>query len=96
MSTPLFADDPQLWEVQTKAPGPEGSLPLTDEMLRNWPSGHLFGLTQNAGMGWSPREMLGLQFLVVSTQGGLRQADGKPLAPRIGGGGKTASAADAA
>ena len=37
----------------TKADGPQGSLPLTDEMLRDWPSGDLFGLSQNAGMGWT-------------------------------------------
>src|SRR4051794_12796331 len=36
------------FEVQTRADGPVGSLPLTDEMLRHWPSGDLFGLTQNA------------------------------------------------
>ena len=73
-------DDPIILDVATKAPGPSGSLPLTDEMLRNWPSGHLFGLTQNAGMGWSPREMLGPQFLLLSTQGGLRAPDGSPIA----------------
>ena len=39
-------------EMATRGEGPTGSLPLTDEMLRTWPSGDLFGLTQNAGMGW--------------------------------------------
>ena len=80
MTDSLFDDDPILFEVPTKAAGPAGSLPLTDEMLREWPSGHLFGMTQNAGMGWSPREMLGPQFLVLSTQGGLRATDGSPIA----------------
>src|SRR6478609_5548780 len=60
--------------------GPAGSLPLTDEMLRNWSSGDLFGLTQNAGMGWKPSEMLGPQFLILSTQGGIRAEDGTPIA----------------
>ena len=73
------ADD-LLFDVPTKAAGPSGALPLTDEMLRTWPSGHLFGMTQNAGMGWSPREMLGPQFLIISTQGGLRGEDGRPVA----------------
>ena len=73
-------EDPSLFELITKAPGPAGNLPLSDEMLRNWPSGHLFGLTQNAGMGWSPQEMLGPQFLILSTQGGLRAVDGRPIA----------------
>ena len=49
-------------------------------MLREWPSGHLFGLTQNAGMGWSPAEMLGPQVLILSTQGGIRDPDGAPIA----------------
>ena len=34
--------------------GPEGRLPLTGAMLRHEPSGNIFGLTQNAGMGWRP------------------------------------------
>ncbi len=66
--------------IVTHADGPAGSLPLTDEMLRTWSSGDLFGLTQNAGMGWSPDEMLGPQYLILSTQGGVRSADGRPIA----------------
>ncbi len=38
--------------IQTTASGPSGSLPLSDTMLREWASGDLFGLSQNAGMGW--------------------------------------------
>ena len=34
--------------------GPPGQLPLTARMLRESPSGDLFGLTQNVGMGWNP------------------------------------------
>ena len=68
------------FQVQTKADGPAGSLPLTDDMLRNWSSGDLFGLTQNAGMGWVPAELLGPQYLILSTQGGLRNEDGSPTA----------------
>ena len=26
-------------------------------MLRHAPSGHLFGMTQNAGMGWKPKDI---------------------------------------
>ncbi|MCA9232064.1 MAG: YjhG/YagF family D-xylonate dehydratase [Planctomycetales bacterium] len=69
-----------IYDVTTKAEGPAGSLPLTDAMLRNSPSGDLFGMTQNAGMGWSPQEMLGPQFLILGTQGGLRAPDGTPIA----------------
>jgi putative YjhG/YagF family dehydratase len=49
-------------------------------MLREQPSGDIFGLTQNAGMGWDPRELLRPQFLLLSTQGGVRRADGRPVA----------------
>lgn len=66
--------------IQTSAAGPIGSLPLTDEMLRTWSSGDLFGLTQAAGMGWEPRDLLGDQFLILSTQGGVRAEDGRPVA----------------
>src|SRR5271154_1460304 len=76
----LDSGDPQLLAVQTKAAGPAGSLPLSAEMLREWPSGDLFGLSQNAGMGWAPQEMLGPQFLLLSTQGGIRADDGSPIA----------------
>jgi putative YjhG/YagF family dehydratase len=66
--------------VETKAAGPVGSLPLTEEMLREAPSGDLFGLTQNAGMGWDPAAVDRDAFLILSTQGGVRGADGTPIA----------------
>ncbi len=66
--------------LNTSGSGPQGSLPLTDEMLRTWSSGDLFGWTQNAGMGWDPKKMLGPQFLLLSTQGGMRAEDGHPIA----------------
>src|SRR5579862_4602084 len=69
-----------LYEIQTHAAGPAGELPLTDQMLRNWASGDIFGLSQNAGMGWDPALSSGKQFLILSTSGGLRGDDGKPIA----------------
>ena len=42
------------WDVPTHAPGPSGALPLTPDLLRYAPSGNMFGLTQDAGMGWNP------------------------------------------
>jgi putative YjhG/YagF family dehydratase len=72
--------DPSLWEIQTVGTGPQGQLPLTAEMLLESPSGDIFGLTQNAGMGWDPRELGRPQFLMLSTQGGIRASDGKPIA----------------
>jgi putative YjhG/YagF family dehydratase len=76
----LDSRDGSLLLVKTHAAGPAGSLPISEEMLRNWPSGDLFGLSQNAGMGWPPQEMLGPQFVLLSTQGGMRAEDGTPIA----------------
>ncbi len=72
--------DPGIFEVRTKAPGPEGALPLTEAMLRDSPSGDIFGLTQNAGMGWRAEEVGRKPFLILSTQGGVRAPDGTPVA----------------
>jgi len=72
--------DARLFDVQTKAKGPVGRLPLTEQMLRERPSGDIFGLTQNAGMGWDPSEVGRKPFLIISTQGGVRAPDGKPIA----------------
>ncbi|WP_284646736.1 YjhG/YagF family D-xylonate dehydratase [Paenibacillus silviterrae] len=69
-----------LYSFQTAAQGPAGSLPLTHEMLLNAPSGELFGLTQNVGMGWAPTRLNGKQVLLLSTQGGIRAEDGSPIA----------------
>lgn len=77
---PVDNDDAGLFEVQTNAAGPAGELPLDDEFLRNAPSGDIFGLTQDAGMGWSPRRLRNPEFLILSTQGGIRAPDGTPVA----------------
>lgn len=66
--------------IATHAKGPSGSLPLSDEILRQWTSGDIFGLTQSVGMGFDPRRVLGDQYLILSTQGGVRAPDGKPIA----------------
>lgn len=76
----ILESDPIIYQMRTSARGPAGELPLTEEMLREWSSGDLFGLTQNVGMGWSPTEVGRKQFLILSTQGGLRAPDGKPIA----------------
>jgi len=49
-------------------------------MLRERPSGDLFGLSQNAGMGWNPALLGGKEFLILSTHGGIRAADGTAIA----------------
>lgn len=66
--------------ITTHARGPEGALPISAEMLLTQPSGNLFGLSQNAGMGWEPQRLLDPEFLILSTHGGLRAADGTPIA----------------
>ncbi len=76
----LDSDDAEIYTLRTTAPGPTGRLPVTPDMLRSATSGHLFGLTQNAGMGWDPRKLLGKEFLILSTQGGIRAPDGTPVA----------------
>ena len=73
-------DDPSIFNVQTSADGPAGSLPLTDEMLRHRPSGDLFGWTQDAAMGWEPAQLARDEYLILSTMGGMRASDGKPIA----------------
>ena len=84
MATPLSelldTDQPDLFEIHTSAAGPSGSLPLTPEMLRDRPSGDIFGMTQNAGMGWTPEQLTRPQYLILSTQGGIRAEDGQPIA----------------
>ncbi len=76
----LGADSPEIFAIKTHAAGAAGSLPITDDQLRHSPSGDLFGLSQNAGMGWNPAEVGRRQFLILSTQGGLRAPDGRPVA----------------
>ena len=67
-------------EILTHAAGPAGSVPFTAEFLVEGASGDHFGMTQNAGMGWNPAELLRKQFVILSTAGGLRDADGAPVA----------------
>jgi len=77
---PFGHPDPVLYDVETHAAGPAGSLPLDDTYLLSAPSGDLFGLTQDAAMGWRPDMLRRKEFLILSTQGGVRNADGSPLA----------------
>ena len=65
---------------ETHSDGPKGSLPFTEEILIEQPSGFHFGMSQGAGMGWNPAELLRKNFLILSTSGGLRDEDGSPIA----------------
>jgi len=76
----LVETDSRLYELRTNSAGPVGSLPLTEELLRNAPNSLLFGMTQDVGMGWNPAELNRKEFLILSTQGGIRAPDGTPVA----------------
>lgn len=80
MNPLLDSRDEAIYTLRTKAPGPSGVLPFTQEQLATHPSGHLFGWTQNVGMGWPSDQVAGGDYLILSTQGGIRQPDGKPIA----------------
>ena len=72
--------DPSTREIQTHADGPKGTVPFTAEFLIEEPSGNHFGMTQNAGMGWNPSELMRKQFIILSTVGGVKEEDGSPIA----------------
>jgi putative YjhG/YagF family dehydratase len=69
-----------IFDVQTHASGPAERLPLEADFLTNAPSGHVFGWTQDAAMGWSPANLGRDEYLILSTQGGIRAEDGSPIA----------------
>jgi putative YjhG/YagF family dehydratase len=74
------SDTDEVYHVTSSSPGPAGRLPLTAEDLLERPSGDLFGWTQDVGMGWNPSELRRAEVLILSTQGGMRLPDGRPLA----------------
>ncbi len=76
----LDGRDPAVYNVATRATGPVGELPLTSDFLAHGPSGDLFGLIQDVGMGWKSADVLADAFLLLSHQGGIRGADGRPVA----------------
>jgi putative YjhG/YagF family dehydratase len=78
---PIFdSQDRSIFDITTQAAGPQGELPLSPETLRTLPSGDIFGWTQDAGMGWNPAELGRKEFLILSTQGGIRAENGEPIA----------------
>ncbi|MEM7334486.1 MAG: YjhG/YagF family D-xylonate dehydratase [Chloroflexota bacterium] len=84
MKTPttsqIFGEANYVEETRLVGDGKAGQLPITADQLLNEPSGTLFGMTQNVGMGWRPEDVGKAQFLIMSTQGGLRAEDGTPIA----------------
>ena len=78
--TVFDSGDSSLYDVVTAQPGPAGALPLEPSDLLTRPSGDVFGWTQDVGMGWQPAELRRAEALILSTQGGVREPDGTPLA----------------
>jgi hypothetical protein len=76
----LDSKDDGIYNITTNAPGPQGDLPLTENLLVDSPSGDIFGMSQDAGMGWQPSELLREQFLLISTQAGIRSSQNTPIA----------------
>jgi xylonate dehydratase len=80
MLDPFATDDPSIYSVRTRAPGPPGRLPVTAADLIRRPSGDLFGWTQDVGMGLPAGELGRPEVLVLATSGGVRAPDGTPIA----------------
>jgi putative YjhG/YagF family dehydratase len=76
----LNSKDQGIYDIITKAKGPQGCLPLTEDVLAGNPSGDIFGMSQSVGMGLEPAKLTERQFLLISTQGGIRAGDGSPIA----------------
>jgi len=80
MQADIYGGAELLATTRTRGQGRDGKLPLDADMLLDEASGNLFAMTQNVAMGWHPEEVNREQYLIVSTQGGLRAEDGAPVA----------------
>lgn len=76
----LDAGDESHYLVHSSVPVAPGKLPLTPEMLTDGPSGNIFAMALNVGMGWQPTQLVGKEVLLLSTHGGIRAEDGSPIA----------------
>jgi putative YjhG/YagF family dehydratase len=72
--------DSTIYTLETARHGPAGALPLEPRDLLERPSGDVFGWSLDVGMGWAPAELRRPEVLILSTQGGIREPDGRPLA----------------
>lgn len=80
IETVLDSHDESLYDIRAKAPARPGSLSLTPETLLARPCGDLFGWSHDVGMGWDPQALLGPEVLILGAHGGMRDADGTPIA----------------
>lgn len=76
----ILGDSDSIHNTRIYGTANDGKLPLTEDVLLNEPSGNLFAMTQNVAMGWNPEEVNREQYVILSTQGGLRAEDGTPVA----------------
>lgn len=76
----LDTRDNGVYDVITASAGSQGRLPLDKKLLVDSPSGDIFGMSQDVGMGWAPAQLDWEQFLLISTQAGIRAPDGAPVA----------------
>ena len=80
MQSEIYGGAELLPRTRTRGQGRDGRLPFDEDMLLNEASGNLFAMTQNVAMGWNPEEVNREQYVIVSTKGGLRAEDGRPVA----------------
>lgn len=76
----LDSNDKSIYDISISAECEKAPIPFSEDMLRNAPSGDIFGLIQNTGMGWEPSVIDKKQFLLLSTQGGICSPKGTPVA----------------
>jgi putative YjhG/YagF family dehydratase len=74
------SNDPSIYTITTRQHGPAGQLPIAPADLLERPSGDIFGWSLDVGMGWKPQDLRRPELLILSTQGGIREPDGSPLA----------------
>ena len=80
MHSEIYGGAELMRSTRTRGTGSQGQLPLDADMLLNEASGNLFAMTQNVAMGWHPEEVNREQYVILSTQGGLRAEDGSAVA----------------
>jgi dihydroxyacid dehydratase/phosphogluconate dehydratase len=61
-------------------PDLRAACPCTQRGCATAPAAIIFGWSQNAAMGWQPERLGQDEYLILSTQGGIRAGDGAPIA----------------
>ena len=80
-NNPIFeTKKSQIFQIRTSGDSRQGKLPVSPKTLRESPSGDLFGMVQNTGMGVPTADSNQKEVLILSTMGGLRNDSGEPMA----------------